>query len=175
MLGMTNGAFAQTATRLELFGGYSYLHDPAGSILDATSGDSNFVRGWVAGAAESFKPWLAVVGEVARHTKTRTTYDGDVSLALTSFLGGARLSAPIGLAREFAQVLVGAVRGSGSAFGFSDSSTSFSAQGGGGLDVPLTQHFKTRFELDYRRISGSKAGRVPANQLRAVAAIVFVR
>jgi hypothetical protein len=156
---------------LEVYGGYSYLRDPGNSVIAATAGDNNFHIGWAAGVARPLWRHLDLVGEASGHYKTRTTFDEDVRLSFHGFLGGPRGSIAIGRFREFGQVLAGVVRAHGSAFGVSVATTAFALQPGGGIDYPIGARVAARVQLDYRWINGDEFRR-PANQFRAVAAVV---
>jgi hypothetical protein len=164
---------AQTRPRLEVYAGYSYLNDPNNSVLQATQGDSSLNAGWMAGAAVPLSSWLSVVADAGGNYKTLATIDSDVRLTVLSFMAGARASASVGRLTEFGQVLAGGVRGSGSEFGVTVSTTGFALQPGAGLDWPLGHHLAARLELDYRAISASGEGRDRAHQVRVVAALVY--
>ncbi len=166
-------ATAQPAQSFEVFAGYSYLRDPSTSVLQATATDDSLGLGWVAGVAKPVLPWLAGVAEGGGHYKTKTTFDGDVTLSFHSIMGGARVSAAVGPLVEFGQVLLGVVHARGTAFGATASSTGFAIQPGGGLEYPVGRRLAARVELDYRRIAGSAEGRLRAHQFRAVAAIAY--
>jgi hypothetical protein len=173
-LGAPRASHAQTRPRLEVYAGYSYLNDPDNSVLQATAGDSSLNAGWMAGAAAPVSNWLSVVAETGGNYKTLATIDSDLHLTVLSFMAGARASAKVGRLTEFGQVLVGGVRGSGSAFGLTVSTTGFALQPGAGLDWPLGHHVAARLESDFRAISASGNGRDRAHQIRVVAALVYL-
>jgi hypothetical protein len=169
---MAERTSAQTpAPPFELYAGYSYLRDPGNSVIAATAGDDSFHIGWAAGVAHRLWRRMDVVGEASGHYKTRTTFDEDVRLSFHALLGGPRGSVDVGPFREFGQVLAGVVHAHGSAFGVTADTNAFAVQPGGGIDLPLGGRVAARIQLDYRWIKGSDFRR-PANQFRAVAAIV---
>jgi hypothetical protein len=172
-LGAPRASDAQTRQGLEVYAGYSYLNDPANSVVAATAGDASFTAGWVAGVAVPLSRWLSAAAEAGGNYKTLAAIDSDVRLSVLSLMAGARASARIGPFTEFGQVLVGAVRGSGSEFGLTVSNTGVAIQPGAGLDWPLGGHFASRVELDFRTISASGDGRDRAHQIRAIAALVY--
>jgi hypothetical protein len=165
-------AQSQARGSTEIFGGYSYLRDPGNSVIAATTSDDGFGLGWAGGIAQPVWRAIAAVGEVSGHYKTRTTLDNDVTLTFYAFMAGPRASAAIGRVSEFAQALVGAVHGTGSAFGTTVSTTAFAIQPGGGIDYPIGSRFAARLELDYRWIKGTDGGAAD-DQFRLVAAFVF--
>jgi hypothetical protein len=170
-LGWARPAAAQPP-RSEISVGYSYLRDPGGSILAATSDDDSFAAGWAAGAAWRLWRSVSAVGEVAGHYKQRTTLEENVSLSYHAFLGGPRVSLTLGPLTEFLQALGGVAHGRGSAFGTTVTVTDLALQPGGGVDIALGRHLAARLQLDYRWIKGS-AGRDAASQFRAVAGVVL--
>jgi hypothetical protein len=156
----------------EVSAGYSYLKDPSHSVLTAAARDDGMPAGWAAGVAVPLWRAISIAGDVSGHYKRHTTFVEDVTLTYHAIAAGPRASARIGPFTEFAEVLAGAAIGHGSAFGTTVSTTAFMLQGGGGVDYPLRAKMAARVELDYRRITGNDERR-PANQFRAVAAIVI--
>jgi hypothetical protein len=167
------GGGTRSPRSTEVFGGYSYLHDPGSSVLTATVGDDSFPLGWSAGVAQPVWRAVAAVGEVSGQYKTHTTLDGDVKLSFHALMAGPRAAATIGRVGEFAQVLAGAVHAQGSGFGTTVSVTAFAVQPGGGVDYALGSRFAARLELDYRWIQGSQEGRGADSQFRLVVALVY--
>jgi opacity protein-like surface antigen len=166
------GAYAQPST-LEVFAGYSYLHDPSHSVLTATARDNRVPLGWAAGVAAPAWRAISIVGDVSGHYKRKTTFADDVKLTFHTVAAGPRVSARLGPFTEFVEALAGVAIGRGSAFGTSVSATGLLLQGGGGVDYPIAGKLAVRVELDYRRITGDSQGRLPSNQFRAVAAFVI--
>ncbi len=156
----------------EFFAGYSFLKDPSHSVLTATARDDAMPLGWALGAAWPLWRAVSIAADVSGHYKHRTTFVDDVTLTYHTVAAGPRASARIGPFIEFAEVLAGAAIAHGAAFGTTVNTTALLLQGGGGLDYPMHSRLALRGEVDYRRIAGSDAGRVPSNQLRIVAAVV---
>jgi len=165
------GVSAQTRGA-EISVGYSYLVDPSHSVLTATARDDTLPLGWAVGIAWPAWRAISIAADVSGHYTRKTTFVEDITLSYHTVAAGPRASATIGPFTEFAQVLAGVAIGRGAAFGVTVSTTTLLLQGGGGLDYPLTRRFAVRAQLDYRRIKGSSDGRLPANQVRAVAALV---
>lgn len=135
-------ASAQAARPLDVWGGYSLAHDPRDEVT--------LPAGWVAGAAIGVTPWLSVVGDVSGQYKTVVLLVSEAQISVHTAMGGARASARIGRLIEFGQLLAGAVRTSGSAFGATNVNRSLGIQPGVGADYPLTRRFNARAELDIR-------------------------
>ena len=172
MLALPQAAAAQAA-RPEVFGGYSYLYDPSHAIVQANADQNSLRVGWMAGAARPIlNDWLAIVGDVSGHRKRRLTFDGDVTLSFQAYMGGVRAAARIGPFIEFAQLLAGVVRSSGSQFGIEVHDSGFALQPGGGLDYPFASRLAARIEFDYRTVDGTDAGRERVHQLRAALSLV---
>lgn len=168
---LTSPAFAQ-ARAFEWFGGYSYLRDPSHSVLTATARDDAMPLGWAAGAAWPVWRAVSIAADASGHYKHQTTFVDDITLTYHTVAAGPRASARIGPFVEFAEILTGVGIAHGSAFGVSVNTTALLIQGGGGLDYPAGSRVALRGQLDYRRLTGSSDGRLPANQFRVVAAIV---
>jgi len=157
-------AAAQTARALDVSAAYVYVRDPTVDI--------SFPAGWSVGIAAGVRTWLSVVGEYDDSRKTISTAAGDLGLGVRTVMGGGRISGKLGSATEFGDVLVGAVRASGSAFGASESSTHFSAQAGAGIDIPVARKLAIRGEIDYR-IFVSSRGVDLGRQFRVLTGVVF--
>jgi hypothetical protein len=164
-------ARAQPAA-FEWFAGYSYLKDPSHSVLTATARDDGLPLGWAAGMALPLWRAVSIAADISGHYKRQTTFFDDVSLSYHTLAAGPRASARIGPFVEFGELLAGIAIAHGDAFGVTTHTTALLLQGGGGLDYPFQRRLAIRGEIDYRRLTGSDSGRVPANQLRVVAAIV---
>jgi hypothetical protein len=163
MSGLARPVDAQTARALEVSAGYEFTRDP--------SLDVNFPAGWHVGVAASVRAWLSIAGSYDDSRRTIASPVGDLRFGLRAAMGGLRASARVGRATEFGQVLAGAVRASGSAFGESQAATHFGVQAGGGIDYPFGSKLAARIELDYRVVanSGGDLGR----QFRALTGLAF--
>jgi hypothetical protein len=171
VMSLTCPTLAQTRP-VEVFGGYSYLNDPSHSVLTATARDNAMPLGWAAGVALPVWRAVSIAADLSGHYKHQTTFVDDITLTYHTVAAGPRASARIGPFVEFGEILAGVGIAHGSAFGVSANTTALLLQGGGGLDYPVASRIALRAQLDYRRLTGSDDGRLPANQLRVVAAIV---
>jgi opacity protein-like surface antigen len=159
-------ASAQASRSMELSAGYSFVRDPRT--------DLTFPRGWTAGAAVTINRWLSAVADVSGSRTTTPTIVEDLRFSVYAFMFGARASTRAGPFVEFGQVLVGAVRGSGTAFGVTTSNTRLGTQVGAGLDYPFSEKLAVRGEIDLRSIRGDdQGGAGTGREVRVVAAIVY--
>ena len=150
---------------VEISGGYSLAHDSRDIVL--------LPAGWAAGAAFGLTPIFSLVADVSGQYTTITLVDTDVRLGVQTLMGGVRASGRIGVFTEFGQLLVGVVRTSGSAFGSTNTASSFGIQPGIGLDYPLTPAWAARAELDIRLIGDQPDANNSGYQLRFVAGLVY--
>ncbi len=148
VLAITNPATAQTS-RIEVTGGYQTVR-----VLDQT-----LPLGWSADCAANLDAAWSIVGEAsAAHKTERDENLGfDVDLSLHAFGAGARWSSRAGRRIiPFLQVLAGAVRARAKAVvlgvQIGDSSTRFTLQPGGGVNVRVTDALGLVGQIDYRRI-----------------------
>lgn len=142
VLGLSLPAFAQSAPAFELSAGYSLLRDE----------DQDF-HGWVASGAVHLSRWIGVVGEAGGNDATLRAFTTDIDFSVYSFLGGARVSVPLGRrVTPFGQCLVGAVRLGASAFDETYAETRLAVQPGAGVDVWLRPTIGVRVGGDYRRV-----------------------
>ena len=149
----------------EIFGGYSFAHD--------AKSETTLPAGWSAGAAFTLNPWFAAVGDVAGHYTTVHTFDADVRLTTHAVMGGGRASARIGRLTEFAQLLAGVVRGSGTVFGSTETNTVFAYQPGVGVDYPLSDRLAGRAQLDVRLVRNRAGGSEAGHEFRFCASLVY--
>jgi opacity protein-like surface antigen len=75
-----------------------------------------------------------------------------VNVQTISGVGGPRLDVPIGGLRPFVHVMAGATRSLRTIEFFAHTSTNFTVQAGGGIDVDLTNTMALHFQGDYRRV-----------------------
>ena len=158
-------AGAQMWTPQEVSGGYVYVNDSDNQI--------GLPAGWMAGGSFRLTDWLSAVGEGGISARTTTTFGSELRLRVGAVLGGARASASLGPFREFGQVLVGAVLGSGTGFGVTSTDTAFGVQPGAGLDYPITARVAARAEVDGRFIRGRSSGSTPAHEIRLLVGVVL--
>ena len=158
-------ATAQTSHSVEIFGGYSFAHDPMNNI--------SLPAGWLSGGAVGVTDWLAAVVDISGGYKTVDAFDADIRLSAHGVMAGGRVSARLGRLTEFGQMLAGVVRGSGTAFGFTHATNAFTLQPGAGLDYPLSERFAARAQIDARFIQNQPDGNEAGYEYRFSAALVY--
>jgi hypothetical protein len=158
-------AAAQASHPVEIFGGYAFAHDPTNYI--------SLPAGWLAGAAIGVNGWLAAVVDVSSGHTTIEAFGSGVRLSADAVMIGGRASARLGRLTEFGQLLAGVVRGSGTAFGFTDTTNAFTLQPGVGLDYPLSDRVAARGQLDVRFIQNQPNGNEAGYEYRFSAALVY--
>jgi outer membrane immunogenic protein len=168
------GASAQSASLLEAGINYNYARTnaaPGACGCISLQGGS----GWV---GYSFKPSLAVVGEVAsQHASNISPFAAD--LTLTSYMGGIRYKrGPRRGVSPFAQVLLGGAHASGSMApgksGIAGSPNAFAMAAGGGLDLRLSRHFAVRLiQADYYYTRLANGVNDHQNNLRIAAGLLL--
>jgi hypothetical protein len=127
--------------KLEVFGGYQYLHN--GNITvngQSQPGSSQGYNGWDASARYKLSKFLGVEGDFSG---SYATVD-NVSTHIYTYAGGPVISAPISSLKPFAHVLVGGTRLTGSASGVSVSTNGFTLMVGGGVDAKVNKLFSVR-------------------------------
>jgi hypothetical protein len=143
-------ALAQETPAFEISGGYSLVRDQ-----DA---EENF-HGWIASGAGNLNRWLAIAGEVGGNYKTIQVLGADIDLRMHSFFAGPRFSwRQVENITPSAQLLVGAVHGSGAVLGATKSNLEFALQPGGAVDFWLRKNFGIRVGGNYRRIFAEGEG-----------------
>jgi len=78
--------------------------------------------------------------------------DCQVHVQTISAIGGPRFHVPAGRARPFVHVMAGATRSLRKITFFAHTSTNFTIQPGGGIDVDMTDITALRIQGDYRRV-----------------------
>jgi hypothetical protein len=131
----------------------------------------NSALGWNVSIAGNVSPWLGIVGDATGNYKTGLTAN-DPDVAIHTLTGGPRFSArnsPVAV--PFAEFLVGFTRTSFDIDGAGDSSTEFTIQPGGGVDIG-NERVAARLSLAWRRVfyEGN-----PTNMFRFVASVVIRR
>jgi len=157
-------ADAQTRS-LEVFGGYSWLYD--------AKSDTPLPAGWSAGAALTLTPWFATVGDAAGHYTSVETFDSEVRLTTHAVMGGGRVFARVGRLTEFAQLVAGALRATGTVFGSTETNTVFAYQPGVGVDYALTDRVAGRAQLDVRVVRDNSGGIEGGREFRVCASLVY--
>lgn len=133
-------AYAQEVSRLEIFGGYSYLR------YNSSQGTNGNFHGWNASAQLNGTRALSVVADF-NGTYSR---DSRVTSSVHSYLFGPRLTAHAGRASIFGHLLIGGARAGARASGLSTSDKSFAMAMGGGVDLSTSRHLSLRpLQADY--------------------------
>jgi len=91
-VGGAGNANAQDSSRVEVAGGYTFLHD--GSLFGLSLGSSNAPIGWVASGARFVRPAIGLVGEVGGTYKPVRGYGGpgsDLWIMVHTFMVDAKV------------------------------------------------------------------------------------
>ena len=164
LLCSSTSAAAQSATA-EIFGGYTFVHD--------AKNDISLPAGWLAGGALPIAGWLSAVADVSGSYRTEDAFGIEVRTRTHAVFAGGRASTRLGRVTEFAQLLAGIVRGSGTAFGFTDTTNAFAVQPGIGIDCPFAGRLAARGQLDVRFIRNQPNGNEAGYEYRFSAAVVY--
>jgi hypothetical protein len=159
------GPAAAQPRGVEIAGGYTFVHD--------AKNDISLPAGWIAGAAIAITSWLAAAADASGSYKTENAFGAELRFSTHAIVGGGRVHAKLGRATEFAQLLAGIVRGSGTGFGFTDTTNAFVVQPGVGLDYPLRDRLAARGQLDVRFIRNQPKGNEAGYEYRFSAAVVY--
>jgi Outer membrane protein beta-barrel domain len=178
-LSATPPASAQDTPKVDIFGGYSYVH--ANIVVSGTSINLN---GGSGSLAYNFNDWLGVVGDVGFYHQGSITAN-DLSLTVSTYQVGPRVS----LRRHhhlipFGQVLVGAGHAGGTLYTSSlgaglaplGTSNGFVLTAGGGVDWKLNHTIGIRLlqaEYLYSRFDNGATHGNQQNNLRLSAGIVL--
>ena len=162
---LASPAAAQTVNPPEVSAGYAALNDP--------KSETAFHTGWIVSAAFPVAAWLSIVGDGGGNYATVKGFASDTSLSVHAIGGGLRASAKLGRLVEFAQVLAGYSRASGSRFGVTETNGARVLQPGIGLDCPIRDRFSARGEIDIRFIKARPGGNEPGHHVRFVVAGVY--
>jgi opacity protein-like surface antigen len=131
-------ASAQDISKVEVFGGYSYMHV---SISGANPSETANLNGGSASIAYNAFPWLGVVADVGGYHGGTNGVDGN----FYTYLFGPKIAYHHGSFTPFAQALFGGAHASaGNNFNDGASENSFAAAFGGGLDWNATSHIGIR-------------------------------
>jgi hypothetical protein len=158
-------ASAQGPHPAEIFGGYAFAHDALNNV--------SLPAGWLAGGAFGVNGWLWAVVDVSGGYKTIDAFGSDIRLSAHAVMFGVRASARIGRLTEFGELLAGVVRGSGAAFGFTDTTNAIALQPGVGVDFPVGPRVAARAELGARLIRSKPGGNEAGYEYRFSAALVY--
>jgi len=169
----------------EVSAGYTFMRDfeDIGSDRDGT----NFPAGWFTSGGVNVTRWMGLVGEATGSYKNHffDVSQGDERIdsdaRVYTFMGGPRFFYKRGRFAPFAQVLAGAAHlrlnvkwSSGLTNGSeTESTTDFSIQPGGGLNVYLTDSVGVRLAADYRTIMDFEEDTTYQNQFRLASGLIF--
>ena len=132
----------------------------------------NSAVGWNVSVAGNVSPWLGIVGDATANYKAGLDDADDVDVTYYSFLGGPRFSARASpQAVPFAEFLVGFTRSGVSFDTDSDSTTEFTIQPGGGIDLG-NERVAARLSIAWRRVFYEGD---PTNMFRFVGGVVIRR
>jgi hypothetical protein len=161
--------------KVEVFGGYQYLH--TGNISSDTSSSQGF-NGWDASATGYFNKYLGVTGDFGGAYATISGVSGHVY----TYTGGPVVSFREGKINPFVHALFGGVRLTASESGVSVSRTGFTTMFGAGVDYKATKAISLRvIDVDWlyyhfgsTMIAGSGVPSVSqSNNVRITAGVVF--
>jgi len=179
-------ASAQDNSKVDVFGGYSYLmYRPDVSTPGAPS-SVNF-NGVVGSVAVNLNSWIGGVGEFAGYHAGTITANGapipGASINAMTYLFGPKIFKSTGKITPFAQALFGGVHDTPSGFGANElSQGAFAMALGGGLDWNAGHHFAVRLaQIEYlmTRFNNTTLGGIGAagtgmqNSFRYSAGVVF--
>lgn len=151
--------------RFEIAAGYSAAYDPRDAVT--------LPAGWIVGAAIPITAAVSAVADVSAQYKTVPLFTSDARLSVHTITGGVRAAARIGRLTEFAQLLAGVARTSGSAFGATSTATTLAVQPGVGVDVPLARAWAARAQIDVRILRSQPDATNGGYQTRFAAAMVY--
>jgi len=133
-------AMAQNTPAWNLYGGYSYLRADFGGVDQP-------LQGWDLSVGQDVNRWFGGVLDFTGHY----AHPGGVNVNVHTFAAGPRFSYhKVKNVVPFAQVLVGAVRGSRGYLGLSQTKIDVGFSAGGGLDLKFNKHVSIRIiQADY--------------------------
>ena len=148
------GSLAQDTSKVDVFGGYSFVHSGPGLGLE--SGNAS---GWEAALNYNWNHWLALKADIDGHYCCAQT--------MHNFLFGPQINLSQGKIKPFVHGLVGASHGTSGAF--SDTVLGFAL--GGGIDVKWTERISVR--VVQADLLGTRYGDETQKNFRLSAGLVF--
>src|SRR5579862_569178 len=160
-------ASAQDFSKVEVFGGYSYLQ--------ASISGSSFRPHLNGGSASvTYNPvsWIGLVADFGGYHGAEEGFGGGINGQIYTYMFGPKTSFRIGRFTPFVQSLFGGAHtSSGSAFG---SESSFAMASGGGIDFNATKHIGVRLvQAEYLLTTLNDTVNNRQNNLRLSACVVF--
>ena len=131
---------AQDNPRVEVFGGFQYLHVGAITVNGVKESNSQGYNGWNASGAGYLNKYFGVEGDVSGGYAT--TFP--VSTHVYTYTGGPIVSANTGIIKPFAHALFGGIRVSNSSGSVSIAQTGFTMMVGGGVDARVYRALAVR-------------------------------
>ncbi len=171
LLCLATVAFAQEATKAELFAGYQLLN---GNILTTDTRDN--LHGFNIDVAYHATKNIALTGDFGLGTKTTLAAFGggpvNMRTTMVPLLFGPRFGTTRGKLSPFAEMLIGVTRLSYSPSGMpSESLNKFSFAIGGGVDLNATDKLAVRLaKFDYLAVEGLNGN---LNAVRLSTGVVF--
>jgi hypothetical protein len=150
---------------VEISGGYALAHDPRDAVT--------LPAGWLAGVAVPITSAIAAVADVSGQYKTIPLFASDAHVSVHTVMGGVRASARVARLTEFAQVLLGMARVSGSAFGSTTTATVLGVQPGAGIEYPVAGAWGARAQIDVRLLRSEPDATNGGYQTRFAASLVY--
>jgi len=151
-------SFARAQTSVSA--GYQFAH------VSANGSGESYPVGWYVDGSVGLLPMVALAGQLGGIYKSVN----GVSLHADEFFGGVRLAATtLATVTPFVQALIGEVNAGASG----SSSSAFSVQLGGGVDIKTVSIFRLRLGADYRRNFLSAAHGGTENVFAGMLGVVF--
>ncbi len=160
-------ASAQGTPRVEVFGGYSYLH----TSLSGT-GFTTDLNGGSASVSVNPTSWLGLVGDFGGYHGGVNSSGSGVNGEIYTYMFGPKTTFRMGRITPFIQTLFGGVHASSdSAYGSQDA---FAMATGGGLDWNATKHLGVRLiQAEYLLTMLNDRANNRQNNARISAGVVF--
>ena len=162
MLGSLLVTAQQSASKFDLFGGYSYFNG------STSGGDGRFsLNGWNGQGTFNFTPWLGGTADFGGY------YGSPFSISANdyTFLFGPTINVHTQHITPFVHALFGVDRFHAAALGGSTNNSAFAVAVGGGADIPVKGRFSIRAgQLDWLRTNHYSNGQ---NNLRFSTGVVF--
>ena len=160
-------ASAQGAPKVEVFGGYSYVH----TSLSGTTFTAN-LNGGSASVSVNPTSWLGLVGDFGGYYGGTNSTSGGINGEVYTYMFGPKTTFRIGRITPFIQTLFGGVHSSsGSFYG---SQNAFAMAAGGGIDWNATAHVGVRLvQAEYLLTTLNDSVNSRQNNARISAGVVF--
>jgi len=162
----------ETAPKIDVFAGYSYLQANPG----VNGANSFHLHGGSASIAYNYREWLSGVADFGGYNNGNILNTG-ASGTLSTYLFGPRVSyRHLRRITPFGQVLFGVAHANSSAFGTGNSQSAFAMTAGGGVDYKLFDHFAVRpVQAEYlmTRFGVGTTGTQTQNNVRLSTGFVF--